>query len=179
MIFGGLMVASFIATGAFASPSENKTQSKPATVTQEVPTPRIETKEETKTDDVVFQIDTKNDSTIEKGQTKVQQEGKNGTKETKYKITYVYGKETAREVISETVTVQPVSKIVLNGTKVATPVTSTPSQTNTYTNVDGNVIESPSDNQSGATARCKDGTYSHSQHRSGTCSGHGGVAEWL
>ncbi|HKB94327.1 MAG TPA: DUF3761 domain-containing protein [Gaiellaceae bacterium] len=31
----------------------------------------------------------------------------------------------------------------------------------------------------GATARCTDGTYSFSQHRSGTCSHHGGVAQWL
>ncbi len=31
----------------------------------------------------------------------------------------------------------------------------------------------------GATARCGDGTYSYSQHRSGTCSHHGGVAVWL
>ncbi|MBA3766796.1 MAG: DUF3761 domain-containing protein [Acidobacteria bacterium] len=31
----------------------------------------------------------------------------------------------------------------------------------------------------GATARCNDGTYSYSQHRRGTCSHHGGVAEWL
>ena len=31
----------------------------------------------------------------------------------------------------------------------------------------------------GATARCRDGTYSFSQHRSGTCSHHGGVAVWL
>jgi hypothetical protein len=31
----------------------------------------------------------------------------------------------------------------------------------------------------GATARCSDGTYSFSQHRSGTCSHHGGVAAWL
>ena len=31
----------------------------------------------------------------------------------------------------------------------------------------------------GATAKCADGTYSFSQHRSGTCSHHGGVAEWL
>lgn len=30
----------------------------------------------------------------------------------------------------------------------------------------------------GATARCNDGTYSYSQHRQGTCSHHGGVAEW-
>src|SRR5439155_1779842 len=31
----------------------------------------------------------------------------------------------------------------------------------------------------GATARCRDGTYSYSQHHSGTCSHHGGVARWL
>jgi hypothetical protein len=31
----------------------------------------------------------------------------------------------------------------------------------------------------GATARCRDGTYSFSHHHSGTCSHHGGVAEWL
>lgn len=31
----------------------------------------------------------------------------------------------------------------------------------------------------GATARCKNNTYSFSQHRSGTCSRNGGVAEWL
>jgi hypothetical protein len=31
----------------------------------------------------------------------------------------------------------------------------------------------------GATAQCRDGTYSFSQSRSGTCSHHGGVATWL
>src|SRR6202142_3871093 len=31
----------------------------------------------------------------------------------------------------------------------------------------------------GATAKCKDGTYSKSAHHSGTCSSHGGVSEWL
>ena len=31
----------------------------------------------------------------------------------------------------------------------------------------------------GATAICRDGTWSYSQHRSGTCSGHGGVRAWL
>lgn len=30
----------------------------------------------------------------------------------------------------------------------------------------------------GATARCVDGTYSYSANRRGTCSHHGGVAEW-
>jgi Protein of unknown function (DUF3761) len=31
----------------------------------------------------------------------------------------------------------------------------------------------------GATARCRDGTYSYSHHRRGTCSHHHGVAVWL
>jgi len=31
----------------------------------------------------------------------------------------------------------------------------------------------------GATAKCRDGTYSFSQSRRGTCSHHGGVAKWL
>lgn len=30
-----------------------------------------------------------------------------------------------------------------------------------------------------ATAQCRDGTFSYSQHRSGTCSHHGGVASWM
>src|SRR6266704_2632604 len=31
----------------------------------------------------------------------------------------------------------------------------------------------------GATAKCKDGTYSKSKHHKGSCSHHGGVAEFL
>lgn len=37
----------------------------------------------------------------------------------------------------------------------------------------------PGSSPAGATARCKDGTYSYSQTHSGTCSHHGGVAVWL
>jgi len=31
----------------------------------------------------------------------------------------------------------------------------------------------------GATAQCRDKTYSFSQHRRGTCSWHGGVKQWI
>ncbi|MDQ6885651.1 MAG: DUF3761 domain-containing protein [Gemmatimonadota bacterium] len=34
-------------------------------------------------------------------------------------------------------------------------------------------------NSEGAVAKCKDGLYSHSRHRRGACSRHGGVAQWL
>jgi hypothetical protein len=58
------------------------------------------------------------------------------------------------------------------------------SNDNYYTNVNGNSVHSPaySDDGSvpaGASAQCRDGTYSFSQNRRGTCSGHGGVAEWI
>lgn len=55
------------------------------------------------------------------------------------------------------------------------------SGTNYYINVDGNAIQSPTyylSQPAGASTKCKDGTYSFSQHRSGTCSHHGGVATW-
>lgn len=51
-----------------------------------------------------------------------------------------------------------------------------------YTNVDGQRIQSPTRADSppaGAMAKCRDGTYSFSTNRRGTCSGHGGVAQWL
>jgi len=53
-----------------------------------------------------------------------------------------------------------------------------------YTNSQGNRVRSPTrtaDNQppAGATAQCRDGTFSFSQSRRGTCSHHGGVAKWL
>ena len=60
--------------------------------------------------------------------------------------------------------------------------TSTPPSGKSYVNVDGVRVPSPvfSDTRpAGATARCRDGSYSFSQHRRGTCSHHGGVAEWF
>jgi hypothetical protein len=52
----------------------------------------------------------------------------------------------------------------------------------TYVNSAGNTVCRPENSPTvpaGATAECKDGTYSFSQSRSGTCSYHGGVARWL
>jgi hypothetical protein len=53
-----------------------------------------------------------------------------------------------------------------------------------YVNSSGNLVHSPAHTvsgqaPSGATAQCRDGSYSFSQHRSGTCSHHGGVNNWL
>ncbi|HTR32391.1 MAG TPA: DUF3761 domain-containing protein [Gaiellaceae bacterium] len=51
-----------------------------------------------------------------------------------------------------------------------------------YKNVSGHCVKSPTKaakTPAGATAKCRDGTYSFSEHASGTCSHHGGVARWI
>jgi hypothetical protein len=47
-----------------------------------------------------------------------------------------------------------------------------------YTATSGDCVESPDQNSSDATAMCRDGSYSHSETHSGTCSGHHGVSQW-
>lgn|ERR1700734_4021035 len=52
----------------------------------------------------------------------------------------------------------------------------------TYVNSKGQTVKRPeicSGPPKGATAECRDGSYSFSQSRRGTCSHHGGVAKWL
>jgi hypothetical protein len=48
-----------------------------------------------------------------------------------------------------------------------------------YLNVSHVCVHRPSSSAAGATAQCRDGSYSDSQHASGTCSGHGGVRVWI
>jgi hypothetical protein len=53
-----------------------------------------------------------------------------------------------------------------------------------YVNKAGQDVHSPAKSvdgkvPAGASAKCRDGTYSFSTSRRGTCSRHGGVANWL
>src|SRR2546430_15868754 len=52
----------------------------------------------------------------------------------------------------------------------------------TYVNSKGETVRRPENCSAppeGATAQCRDGSYSFSRSRRGTCSRHGGVAKWL
>src|SRR5437868_10573685 len=52
----------------------------------------------------------------------------------------------------------------------------------TYVNSKGETVRRPENCATppeGATAQCRDGSYSFSRSRRGTCSRHGGVAKWL
>lgn len=196
-----LLLAIFILIGITAPPSsadqQSSSQSQQTSSSQSKPqAPQPVTKEVTETSVVPFTTQTQNDSSLAQGQTSIAQQGVNGQKTTVYEVTYVNGQETSRTTKSDTVTTQPITQIVNNGTYVAPapapaptpqPQAATPAPSpaspspsgDGYTNVDGNYINSPSSNPAGATALCNDGTYSYSQHHSGTCSYHGGVAQWL
>lgn len=61
----------------------------------------------------------------------------------------------------------------------ATPAAASETRTTaTHTMTTSKTTATNSAGPNGATAQCKDGTYSHSAHRSGTCAGHKGVATW-
>ena len=122
-------------------------------------------KTETTTVAIPFTSTSENDPNLAQGQTTIKQAGVNGSKEVKIKITLVDGSETKREPLPDVITLQPVPQITSVGTYVAPAPAPAPTP-------------APSSNPQGATARCNDGTYSYSANRSGTCSHHGGVAEW-
>lgn len=76
----------------------------------------------------------------------------------------------------------PAIEQVINTTPTPPASDSDLSNDNYYINTYGNRVHSPAYSESGeipvgASARCRDGTYSFSQSRRGTCSHHGGVAE--
>jgi len=66
---------------------------------------------------IPFKEEKKYTNTLKKGETKVEREGKNGEKSVVTEQTIVNGKVASSEIVSETVTLEPVNKIVLVGTK--------------------------------------------------------------
>lgn len=63
-----------------------------------------------------FSVIYRSDDTIEKGATKILQEGQQGKKIIKTRIVYEDGKQISKQVVSELVDKQPVNKIVAKGT---------------------------------------------------------------
>lgn len=66
--------------------------------------------------------------------------------------------------------------------KNASSTISSPTKIKYYTNSKGERVQSPTHynaTPAGATALCRDGTYSFSKSRRGTCSHHVGVKKWL
>jgi uncharacterized protein YabE (DUF348 family) len=58
-----------------------------------------------------------NDSSLEQGKEEVRQNGVEGEKEKTFKIGYKGGKEVSRELVGETVTKEPISRMIARGTQ--------------------------------------------------------------
>lgn len=68
-------------------------------------------------EEIPFETKEEDDPSLEKGKTTIKQEGKVGSKEVTYKITYQDEQEVSRKEVSEKTVTKPIDKIVLIGTK--------------------------------------------------------------
>jgi hypothetical protein len=177
-------VTAAVATGGVASAAlHTPTQpSAPAAKTVKVVCTAKKTTN-TETQPIPFDKTTVDDPSSTKGQTSIKTAGVNGVKTQSFNVT-TYSptgcQQDTKALANEEVTTQPITEVTAVGTYVAPAQPTCPN--GTYVNSAGNTVCSPYSAPSapgGATAQCVDGTYSFSQTHSGTCSHHGGVAQWL
>lgn len=79
-----------------------------------------------------YKVTEKKTNDLYKGQTKVVQEGKKGTRVDTYSVTYTNGAESSRKKIASEVTEEPVEKILLVGTKIRSSFKKTSSTPTSY-----------------------------------------------
>ena len=95
---------------------------------------KVEEKEEKATQEIDFETVVQNDNTLEKGKTKVVQEGQMGAKELIYKAIYHDGSLVSRELVKENVVKEPQNKIIAKGTKENVQAVSTSASTSSSSN---------------------------------------------
>lgn len=78
---------------------------------------RVETKKVDINETIAFETTRKEDSSLSRGTTKVEVNGRDGEKLTTYEITYINGKESSRTELSSKVIKDAVNKVELVGTK--------------------------------------------------------------
>ena len=92
----------------------------------------VTTKEVTKTEEVAFQTREVENALLAEGVRRVKTAGQKGVRTIVYTVTYTDGKETGREVKSNTITTPAVDEVVEVGTKkVVAPVVTTKEETKT------------------------------------------------
>ena len=108
--------------------------------TKKVVAPVVTTKEETKTEDVAFQVKEVKNADLPEGSRQVKAAGKKGVRTIVYTVTYTDGVETGREVKSNTITTPAVDEVVEVGTKKVASTTTNGNKNDTATT--GNQAES-------------------------------------
>lgn len=77
---------------------------------------------ETKNQAIEYKTVEKEDDSLDKGETEVVTEGKNGNKKVTYEVKYVNGKVAKKKVLDSVITSKPTTAVVKVGTKEAEPV---------------------------------------------------------
>lgn len=108
-------LASVEAVRFAGSSSQASAQPRPSTPSP-TPTPVTTVSEEAVTEVIPFEKSTYEDANIARGQTAIAVAGQNGERTLTYRITMVDGVETARELVSDAVTVPPVAEATAVGT---------------------------------------------------------------
>ena len=101
--------------------------------TKKVVVPVVTTKEETKTEEVVFQTKEVTNSELPEGSRQVKTAGKKGVRTIVYTVTYTDGVETGRVEKSNTITIPAVDEIVEVGTKKVASTTTNGDKKDTAT----------------------------------------------
>lgn len=120
---------------AFADATATAAASTPSRTPTPTPkhTPVITTRDEAVPEAVPFERTSVEDSARPQGQTAITTPGQNGQRTRTYRVTLIDGAETKRELVSDAVTVQPVTEVTSIGTYVepaAPPPAAAPSSCN-------------------------------------------------
>ena len=101
--------------------------------TKKVVAPVVTTKEETKTEEVAFQVKEVQNADLPEGTRRVKAAGKKGVRTIVYTVTYIDGVETGRVEKSRTITTPAVDEIVEVGTKKVASTTTNGNKKDTVT----------------------------------------------
>lgn len=107
--------AQFADSGRSTTDSEGPAEAEP----EPTPTPVTTVTEDVVKETVAFDQTTVEDAAMTKGETKVTTVGKAGERTLIYRVTSIDGEETKRELVSDVVTVEPVTQVTSVGTYVA------------------------------------------------------------
>jgi resuscitation-promoting factor RpfB len=110
-----------VAAESTATPAEETPSAEPTPTPS--PTPAVEVKTVTVTQKIAFKRTTVKDSSLAEGTRKLRTKGVAGEKTLTYEVTYTGGQETARKLLRQVVTKQPVTEVTAVGTKKAAPPT--------------------------------------------------------
>jgi resuscitation-promoting factor RpfB len=123
---------SLLCVGFFGLASANPTPQTANSTTQPIAAqqeakPDVEVKEESEVIPIAYAKTTQNDSSLEKGKTRIITPGVDGAKTVIYSVTYTDGKQTNKVVSSEAVTKPAVAEVTAIGTYVAAAIAPAPS----------------------------------------------------